>query len=157
MTLVTYYPKFGDIFFVRAPFVNHVAICLGKEIYEAIPSVGVHAISWDEFSARVSKPRWGREAKVEVYTNTGISTPDSFKMLGEADRLLGTQYSWWLNYLRKGPRVHCSECVARVVKDRGFGGIEPSRVSPRILRQFIVIYGWDRHIELQALLIGSPI
>jgi len=126
----------GDIIFVRSWWMNHVAICLGGRIYEAFPP-RVRRVEFTKF-----RPKPDR---VTVLRNLMLGTVELDAMWTEAEDWVGTRYSWLPNYLFAGPKVHCSEYVARIQMRAGvcsYGGKEPSRITPADVRLVSRLNGW---------------
>ena len=127
----------GDIIFVRSWWMNHVAICLDGQIYEAFPP-RVRRVEFADFSP---KPQ-----NVTVLRNLMLSSDELDAMLAEAKAWEGTRYNWLANYLFRGPKVHCSEYVARIQMRAGvayYGGKEPSRITPADVRLISRLSGWE--------------
>jgi len=127
----------GDLIFVKSWWLNHVAISLDGRIYEAFPP-RVRIVDFVDFTPN--------QAKVTVLRNLTLSADQLEMMYFEAEDWVGTWYNWLLNYAFKGPKVHCSEYVARIQMRAGvasYGGREPSRITPADVRLISRLSGWE--------------
>ena len=127
----------GDVIFVRSWWMNHVAICLDGAIYEAFPP-RVRRVWFQDFCPNPKN--------VTILRNPMLSADELEMMYFEAEDWVGTRYNWLANYIFRGPKVHCSEYVARIQMRAGvcsYGGKEPSRITPGDVRLISRLSGWD--------------
>lgn len=130
----------GDLIFIRSWWMNHIAICLDGNIYEAFPP-RVRKLSFSEFMWSATNKK-----NVTVLRNLMLATDELDAMLVEAEDWLGSRYNWLANYVFRGPKVHCSEYIARIQMRAGvayYGGKEPSRITPGDVRLISRLSGWE--------------
>lgn len=132
-------PQQGDLFLLRRwPVMNHVAIYLGGDVYEAWPPV-VRRIEWKDFAPRLEK------ARVTVLRNDGLHSYQIWQMTTEAELLLGEPYNWLTTYWFDAPGWHCWKLAAdlqTVAMGLIYGDGRLSSVSPRIGRRVSLDNGW---------------
>lgn len=98
---------------------------------------------------------WPKPMLLEVWRRPGLLASDAHIMLREALAWLGVPYSMLTNWLYKGPKIHCSEYVARILiaaglvdrrdaVDRRGQAKEPSRWTPWDVRNAM----WGRNWKL---------
>lgn len=141
--------------------VHHCAIAIeaGPAIYEAWQP-RVRRVDLCEYQGIVAKwaSNWRyaltrKPLLVEVWRHPFVDPYANAQALSEAIAWLGTPYSMIGNWLLKGPKIHCSEFLARVLiaagligradaEDRRGRPKEPSRWTPLDVRTAMVRRSW---------------